>query len=419
MRRRDRQNEVVVAVVVFSALALALMFGIVLNLGSQSDDETGTPSPEALQIGNQTPTQIEANGASVAAEVSPAAAAATEGTAVEQPPTSTRTIASSVEASSTETIVTTQAPTNTSTSEPSVTSTHTLVPTQTERVVEFDGDTETPRPTRTRRPTRTPTKTGTPTPSPTNTPRPSATPTRTPTLTTTPTQTNTSTPTPTHTATPSPTRTPRPTRTPTNTPTATNTPTPTITVFPSITITPFEMTSSAQACVPREDWVPYIVRPGDTLFELALQAGLRTDVVREGNCIEGSDLVSGQTLLLPPSSPIFLTPTAALPPSQQCNHPGIQITYPMSGTGLQYSTFIVRGIADIEYFGYYYLRVRPADSTLYHRVYDSNRRVPAESELGQVNVDPFVTQGPFWLDLQVYNLWGGLVDTCEVSLSLH
>src|SRR5688572_20754009 len=52
MQRRDRQNEVVVAIVVFSALALALAFGILLTLGNNTRDPQVTPTRQEVLVEN-------------------------------------------------------------------------------------------------------------------------------------------------------------------------------------------------------------------------------------------------------------------------------------------------------------------------------------------------------------------------------
>lgn len=61
------------------------------------------------------------------------------------------------------------------------------------------------------------------------------------------------------------------------------------------------------------DWHPYTVQAGDTLSELAAQAGTSQERVLRGNCITSPELLEGQVLYLPPTpTPI---PCQPAPPS--------------------------------------------------------------------------------------------------------
>lgn len=101
--------------------------------------------------------------------------------------------------------------------------------------------------------------------------------------------------------------------------------TPTATPFPTIalpteTTTPppasptpdgsVPQTATAVAVLPTcghvpAGWVGYVVRPGDTLFALALNAGATVNEVRQANCLdENLPLYSGITLYLPTTPPV-------------------------------------------------------------------------------------------------------------------
>jgi hypothetical protein len=163
--------------------------------------------------------------------------------------------------------------------------------------------------------------------------------------------------------------------------------------------------------------LPYIVQPGDTLFELALQAGLRTDAVREGNCIEGSNIVSGQMILLPPHSPIFQTPTPQvnLPPG--CDDPQIRITSPRANATLN-TAFVVRGFANGLFFGFYRLNIKPVGGS-YVPVFESNQNHLTEGELGTVTIQGIFQPGGHILQLEVYNRWGNVIGDCEIPLTFR
>ena len=67
-----------------------------------------------------------------------------------------------------------------------------------------------------------------------------------------------------------------------------------------------------ERCTPPEDWVPYTVSFGDTLFYLARQGGIDVDAVREANCLTSDELYSGSVLYLPSAPP---------QPAPGCGHP--------------------------------------------------------------------------------------------------
>lgn len=60
-------------------------------------------------------------------------------------------------------------------------------------------------------------------------------------------------------------------------------------------------------CRPPAGWLPYQVRPGDTLYNLAWRAGTSPLVIQQANCLVGETLTVGHILYLPPQ--FFATPT--------------------------------------------------------------------------------------------------------------
>lgn len=80
------------------------------------------------------------------------------------------------------------------------------------------------------------------------------------------------------------------TLTPTSTRTPTQTPTPTHTPLPTETPTPLPP-------------IEYVVQPGDTLLEIAMEYELTIEEIRAYNELESDTIVEGQTLQLPPPSP--------------------------------------------------------------------------------------------------------------------
>ncbi len=57
---------------------------------------------------------------------------------------------------------------------------------------------------------------------------------------------------------------------------------------------------TAVACGPPSWWTRYIVRPGDTLFRIALRRGTTLHSLMNANCLVSSNLVAGRSLYVPP-----------------------------------------------------------------------------------------------------------------------
>jgi LysM repeat protein len=90
-------------------------------------------------------------------------------------------------------------------------------------------------------------------------------------------------------------------------------------------------TMTAVPCGPPWSWVPYIVRPGDTLFKLSLAYGVSVPQIQFANCMGTSTYIRyGQTLYLPYFIPIntpFPTATKTFTPTATTAVPtGIIIT---------------------------------------------------------------------------------------------
>jgi len=88
--------------------------------------------------------------------------------------------------------------------------------------------------------------------------------------------------------------------------TSSPTPTPTATATPSPTAKP--TTPTPTPCAPREDWLLYVVQPGDTLVSLAARTNTTVPQLLQGNCLIEPTIIVGQQLRLP-FIPPTLTPT--------------------------------------------------------------------------------------------------------------
>ena len=375
MRRRDRQNEVVVTVIVVSMMALALAFGVILAVGNRNMDETETTTPESITNG-----PLLVNNPTIIAQ---------DGTVSDVSPTDTDTdtpepIITEIEVSATPTLTDTEAVTT----EPSTTHTPTVTATAT------DTPTHTPSDTLTHTPTDTDTPTDTTTPTATATPTATQTPTRTSTLTRTPTFTRTFTP----------------SITPTFTAVATYTFT-AVPILPSFTPS---YTPSVVPCEPHPDWELYIVAPGDSLYELSVATGASMAELVLANCLISLELQAGQEITVPPGT---IGNPLGVGSRTECPHPQIQIFYPPPGSTLS-SGFEMVGLADNADFGFYRLEVRHAGGApTYHTVYESFNRVSSERGLGIVNFQPNYISGEYWIRVVVFNTHANEVDDCAILVN--
>jgi nucleoid-associated protein YgaU len=378
MRRRNRSNELLVAIAVIGVLALALTFGIILTLSSVNEPSNREKTETAIALLND--------------QTDVAVRITTTGTipVTEEPSLSPTSALSDTP---------TEAPSNTPTREPSEPSTPDE--SETEAAIAQQA-TDTPEPTAT--PSRTPTNTPEPTDTPTYTPSPSATATHTP--------TDTRTPTPTEIL-----------------------ETLTFTPYPSLTpsITPFggdrTNTPSASGCAIPEGWRPYTIQRGDTLSSLAVRFGLRLNELAEANCITDPDqITSGQIIYAPPGSnvtpstpdPQVTNPwTTVSPPgdyrSFDCGNPAATISQPVAGTALS-GTFAVYGSATHPDFQFYRLQVSgggtSGDEFVTLDVYNT---AVNNGQLGTVASDAFAP-GDYWLRLTVVDNTGNYLPQCTVRV---
>lgn len=411
-RRRDRHNELIVAIAVIGTLALALTFGIILSLSSNVD-ELGYDRPTSTAVAQFLPTNTFTITASPTSTPSPTPTDTVTSTHTPTPrPTETATPSP------------TPTPVSTATPEPSVTPRPTVTPV--------------PPPSETPAPTLPPAPTATPLPPPTATPAPVIVvvlPTDTPAPTATFTPVPTDTPAPTATFTPTSTLTPSatftPTRTFTPTPTFTASPTLTFTPYPSLTpsITPFggERTSTpaVTGCTIPENWIAYVIQRGDTLFALSRRFQLTVPELATANCIEDPDnITAGQLLFVPPGSNVTPLPpavayTPARPPGDytafNCDNPAATITQPLPGTVLR-GAFAVYGTATHPNFQFYRLQVSGSgtDDADFATLQVYTNQV-YNGQLGTVNASAFAP-GDYWLRLTVVDITGNYLPQCTVRV---
>lgn len=390
-RRRNRGNEVIVALVVIGTLAVALTFGIILTLSSHADEPTDSDrtNTAVAWYTKNTLTAVAPDAATTAAILTEEAAALPDITAEAETPT-VRPV-----------VVVTEEPT----------------------------ETPTERPTETRQPTVRPTLITAP-----------LTPTERATLTGTPRPSST----PTWTATPRPTRTDTPTHEPSNTPrpTLTHTPTPTeilatltFTPYPTLTpsITPFggEHTNTPvpSGCTVPRGWIGYTIQAGDTLFRLAMRFNLPQAALAEANCLtNAANITAGQILFVPPGSDVSpstpAAPAGTLPPdnpppggytSIDCGNPAATISSPVAGTVLR-GTVAIFGTATHPDFQFYRLQVSGGGTGDgdFATLNVFNAQV-YNGQLGTLNTAAFAP-GDYWLRLTVVDNTGNYLPQCTVRV---
>ncbi len=111
---------------------------------------------------------------------------------------------------------------------------------------------------------------------------------------------------------------------PTTSPTPSPLPSPSPTPTPdaSVTPTPSPVSSLIPSCRPPAGWSVYIVRTGDTLYSLAVQAKTTELALMQANCLSTPAIYSGQRIYLPPT--LHATPT---PRTEPCGPPSSWIIY--------------------------------------------------------------------------------------------
>jgi LysM repeat protein len=200
-------------------------------------------------------------------------------------------------------------------------------------------------------------------------------------------------------------------------------------------------TQAAQPCYPHVGWVPYIVQPGDTLFQIGLRYGLTVDALMRGGCLASTQLTAGQLILVPDIQPSFsptpspLQSTPTVPPGSPtitltatfepfptntqtstdgaCTNPNSTITSPQVGEIL---SGVVRfyGTARARDFAFYKLEIRqewastPADFVTFYTGYQQ-----VENGLLAELDTRLWPNGEYWIRLVVVDTTGNYPERCS------
>jgi LysM repeat protein len=198
--------------------------------------------------------------------------------------------------------------------------------------------------------------------------------------------------------------------------------TPTLTFVVTLEPPTPELMTPGIDCVPRADWMPYIIQPGDTLFSIARQASITLEALQTANCItDPGRIFAGQRIVIPPGSvikPLTGTPQQSSVLSgvnvRDCDNARARITSPLPGTAVQ-GAIIVAGTAAIDDFGFYKLELRFDDG----RADVSNvgtYTTPVQSGmLGRVDTGLF-QPGIYWLQLTVVTKTSNYPPPCQIRL---
>lgn len=174
-------------------------------------------------------------------------------------------------------------------------------------------------------------------------------------------------------------------------------------------------------CRVRDDWLPYQVKSGDTLYALALQSGASLIELRDGNCFNYvRGLLPGESILLP-RMPGLLVSLASLPAADQsfavlgCNAPSVAIVNMDPMTELA-DIVAVDGSADVPPGGSYRLSIRPSGH-LDFALYFESAEAKQDEVLGLLNTEIF-GGGLHYLRLEVLDAEGAQIDAgiCEIPL---
>jgi LysM repeat protein len=222
-------------------------------------------------------------------------------------------------------------------------------------------------------------------------------------------------------------------------------PTPTVGVLPP-TATPALPVASATpikptACGPPSGWVTYQVQAGENLFRIGLRYGKSVAQMMSANCLSSDRIYAGQSIYVPPVSPIPPTsppaaqptsppptsPPAAQPtsppptsppptvPASQCSDPNSVITSPRSGATLT-GTIRLSGTANVRDFDHYVLDIRPDGSDTFY-TFVTSRALVVNGFLGELNTSAY-EPGQYWLRLLVYDTAGNFLEPCSVPVTI-
>lgn len=181
-----------------------------------------------------------------------------------------------------------------------------------------------------------------------------------------------------------------------------------------------ETSNEETACGPPSDWVAYTVRAGENLFRVGLRYGKSVEEMLEANCLTSTNITSGQTLFVPPITPVAPTQTSlgdepSVSPAG-CPDPNVQITSPTDGETHSDIIFFF-GTAQSNDFSFYKLEIRPLSDGNFITFDGAETAIEADF-LGQVAAFAF-PPGEYLIRLAVVDNNSEIVGECQINASLE
>ena len=184
-----------------------------------------------------------------------------------------------------------------------------------------------------------------------------------------------------------------------------------------------------------DNWIAYVIQPGNTMFGLARRFNSTVDALAEANCLADPDnITAGQILYAPPGSDIApddgIVPSIETTPppdsgiaqgdygSLNCEHPSFTITNPRPGTILR-GTFAIYGTAAHPDFQFYRLQISGSSTNAADfATLNVYQKPVSNGELGTVNTGAFAP-GDYWLRLTVVDNTGNYPPECTVRVRFN
>ena len=194
------------------------------------------------------------------------------------------------------------------------------------------------------------------------------------------------------------------------------------TASPSSSPIPSPTTSSGE-CQIAEGWVTYTVQPGENMFRIGLRFGVSVEELLRGNCRTSFALSSGETIYVPPVTPVAvptlpagesatLVPTGTQTASDgNCTQAGVFISFP-SHRSVVSGTIQIAGAATLSDFSFYRLEIRSAaESPDSYATFTTGDQQVSNGLLAEFDTT-VLPNGDYWIRLTVINLTGNYPERC-------
>jgi hypothetical protein len=165
------------------------------------------------------------------------------------------------------------------------------------------------------------------------------------------------------------------------------------------------------------------------LFIIGLQYGLRVDTLMKANCLTSTWLEVGDTIYVPPITPIplpsFTTSvafnTTPLPTGTQtatdgaCTNPDSVIKSPRVGAIVS-GTIDITGTARLSEFSFYKIEIRQEGSGRDYQVLLIGEHQVVNSKLADLDTRAF-PNGEYWIHLVVVDIDGNYPERCALLVT--